>query len=91
VEDNQGTIPGDTFRVVRLVQKKDVRVVAKNSVGIRGQSVTEKFLHSRAEKFSGDWWKVILLDDLTPGEYAIVISGYGDDGNGLVWDFGVEK
>jgi hypothetical protein len=92
VENDQGAMAGDNFRIVRLERKKDLRVLAKNTVGISGnQSVTEKFLHSRAEKFSGDWWKVIPLEDLTPGEYAIVISASGDDGNGAVWDFGVER
>jgi hypothetical protein len=90
VENDQGTMPGDSFQLVRLQRKKDLRVVAKNTAGVRGQNVTETFLHSRAEKFSGDWWKVIPLDNLTPGEYAIVTSASGADGNGLVWDFGVE-
>lgn len=92
VEDNQGAIPGESFRMVRLERKKDLRVLAKNKVAISGdQSQTEKFLHSRAEKFSGDWWKLIPLEDLTPGEYAIVVSAPGADGNGVVWDFGVDK
>jgi hypothetical protein len=91
MENDQGAIPGDYFRIVRLERKKDLRVLARNKIAMTGdQSVTEKFLHSRAEKFSGDWWKVIPLEDLTPGEYAIVISAPGDDGNGAVWDFGVE-
>jgi hypothetical protein len=88
VESEQGPISGDNFRIVRLEKKKDLRVLARNKVTISGdQSSTERFLQSRAEKFSGDWWKVIPLEDLTPGEYAIVISG---DENGAVWDFGVE-
>jgi hypothetical protein len=92
VENDQGAIPGDNFRIVRLERKKDLRVLATNRVAASGaQSQKEKFLQSRAEKFSGDWWKVIPLEDLTPGEYAIVISADGDDGNGAVWDFGVEK
>lgn len=92
MENDQGAIPGDSFRIVRLERKKDLRVLPKNRSAITGaQSVTEKFLHSRAEKFSGDWWKVIPLEDLTPGEYAIVISAPEDDGNGAVWDFGVDK
>jgi hypothetical protein len=91
VEDNQGPIPGESFRMVRLERKKDLRVLAKNKVAISGdQSQTEKFLHSRAEKFSGDWWKLIPLEDLTPGEYAIVVSAPGADGNWVVWDFGVD-
>ena len=76
---------------MRLEQKKDLRVLAKNKVAITGDTnVTERFLQSRAEKFSGDWWKIIPLEDLTAGEYAIVISAPGDDGFGVVWDFGVE-
>jgi hypothetical protein len=90
VDNDQGAIPGDRFRIVRLERKKDLRVVAKNKVSMVGdQSQTEKFLHSRAEKFSGDWWKIIPLEDLTPGEYAIVLSVAGDE-NGAVWDFAVE-
>jgi hypothetical protein len=92
VESEQGPILGENFRIVRLEKKRDLRVLAKNKVTMTGdQSSTERFLHSRAEKFSGDWSKVIPLEDLTPGEYAIVISAAGDDGNGAVWDFGVEK
>ncbi len=91
VEDSQGVIPGENFRMVRLERKKDLRVLAKNKVAITGeQNQTEKFLHSRAEKFSGDWWKLIPLEDLTPGEYAIVVSIPGNEGNGVVWDFGVD-
>lgn len=91
VENDQGAIPGDSFRIARLEKKKDLRVLAKNKVAFSGDtSVSEKFLQSRAEKFSGDWWKVIPLEDLTAGEYAIVISAPGNDGGGIVWDFGVE-
>ncbi len=92
VDDRQGAIPGDSFRMVRLARKKDLRVLAKNTMAISGdQSQKEEFLHSRAEKLSGDWWKLIPLEDLKPGEYAIVVSAPGDDSNGVVWDFGVDK
>jgi len=90
-DNEQGLIPADNFRIVRLYRKKDLRVVAKNKVSIAGQqSVTERYLHTRAEKFSGDWWKLIPLEDLTPGEYAIVLFVGGEDAS-VVWDFGVEK
>jgi uncharacterized surface anchored protein len=89
VDNEQGTIAGNDFRIVRMEQKKDLRVVAKNKVSNRGgESVTEKFVHARPEKFSGDWWKIIVLEDLTPGEYAIVSTA---GPNGVVWDFGVDQ
>jgi hypothetical protein len=91
VENDQGAIDGSYFRIVRMERKRGTRVVAENRIGPGGpESSKEAFLHSRAERFSGDWWKVIPLEELTPGEYAIVISGMKDE-NGLVWDFGVEK
>ena len=90
VDNGEEAIAGDTFRIVRLERKKDMRVLARNKVSNRGdQSVKESFVHTRAEKFSGDWWKLIVLEDLTPGEYAIMSTVAGRDG--VVWDFGVEK
>jgi hypothetical protein len=90
VENGEEAVAGDTFRIARLERKKDTRVLARNKVSSRGDpSVKESFVHTRAEKFSGDWWKMIVLEDLTPGEYAIVSAVAGQDG--VVWDFGVEK
>jgi len=89
VESERGLIPAEYFRIVRLERKHDLRVLAKNEEGIHGESSKEYFLHSRAEKFSGDWWKIIPLEDLAPGEYALVITSSRDDS--IVWDFGVEK
>jgi len=92
VENNQGVIDGSYFRIVRLVCKRDLRMVAENRLGPGGtESTKETFLHSRAERFSGDWWKVVPLEELTPGEYAIVLDGVKEEENGVVWDFGVDK
>jgi hypothetical protein len=92
VDNERGAIPGEEFRIVRLEKKKDLRVLATNKLKISGErSQAEKFLQLRAEKFSGDWWKLIPLEDLTPGEYAIVIPAPRDENNAVVWDFGVDK
>jgi hypothetical protein len=91
VENDQGPIAGDNFRIVRLERKHEARVLSTNKSGLTGQSLKEAFLHSRAEKFSGDWWKLIPLEDLAPGEYAIVIQDAPDEQSSVVWDFGVNK
>ena len=92
VENDQGVIEGGYFRIVRLERKREMRVVAENKIDRGGsESSKEMFLHSRAERFSGDWWKVIPLEELPPGEYAIVLDGVKDAEGGLVWDFGVDK
>jgi hypothetical protein len=91
IDNEQGVIPAENFRIVRLDRKRDTRVVAKNKIAITGeQNTSERYLHSRVEKFSGDWWKVIPLEDLAPGEYAIVVSHGAEDAS-VVWDFGIDK
>ena len=86
----------ESFRLVRLERKKGSRVVTTNKVSFKGdQSSTEKSILSRAEKFGGDWWKLIPLEDLKPGEYALVVSRVSDspdskDNATAVWDFGVD-
>jgi hypothetical protein len=90
VENDRGSIAGDNFKIVRLERKKDKRMVGKDTVAFTGeQNLKEKFVLSRAEKFSGEWWKMMPLENLTPGEYAVVDTVPGQDA--VVWDFGVEK
>jgi len=92
VENEDGPIRGDDFRIVRVTAKHGVRVVTKNKGGITGeQSVKQAVVQSRAEHFSGDWWKLTPTDPLVPGEYAVVIVGIDDSAVGLVWDFGVDR
>ena len=91
VENEQGLIAGDNFQIVRLQQKHSLRVVATTKTGPGGENVKESFMTSRAEHFSGDWWKLILLQELTPGEYAIIVSEMGGYKSEVIWDFGVDK
>ena len=55
---------------------------------VRGRRAMVK---TRAEHFSGDWWKVVPVEPLTPGEYAVVIESNSQETNSDVWDFGVER
>jgi hypothetical protein len=91
VEDTEGPIAGDNFRVVRLERKRGLRVVATTKTGLGGESVKQTFVTSRAEGFGGNWWKLVLLEELTPGEYAIVVADRGGYRSEVLWDFGVDK
>ncbi len=78
------------FRIVRLQEKKDVRVLGNLKISMIGKvSQQQSFIPARAEKFSGDWVKVIPLEALTPGEYAVVEMLTPKEMNLYVWDFGV--
>jgi hypothetical protein len=92
VENDSGVIPAENFRIARMERKHDKRVLGKNTVHVTGEEeLKQHFLRSRAEKFSGDWWKVIPLEDMAPGEYAIVVYAKGTEQDNVVWDFGVDK
>ncbi len=80
----------DRFRIVRAEAKKTVRVVGVVKVAITGKlSQEQKFVETRNEPMSGGWVKITPVNDLAPGEYAVV-EMLGKAGMNLyVWDFGV--
>ena len=83
---------GDRFRIVRLeATRHDTRVLAANKITFYGRvSQQQNVIGARAEKFSGNWIKIIPLDALEPGEYAVVEMLSGHDMNLYVWDFGYD-
>ena len=94
VDDETGTVPGERYRIVRLAVDKgrDLRVVGRDKVSMKGnEQASYQVVKTRAEKFSGDWWKVVAVEPLTPGEYAVVIESNSQETNEDVWDFGVER
>jgi len=80
----------DHFRIVRLQEKKDARVLGSLKISMIGKvSQEQAFVKTMAEKFSGDWIKLVPLEPLTPGEYAVVEMLTPKEMNLYVWDFGV--
>lgn len=79
----------DHFRIVRLTQKKDARVVGAIEIAVYGKvSQKANYVQTSAQPFTSQWIKVTPAQPLDPGEYALV-EMLGKDVNMYVWDFGV--
>ncbi|MGI9104571.1 MAG: hypothetical protein ACR2IF_19185 [Terriglobales bacterium] len=82
-------LSADHFRIVRLSPKKDARVVGNIEVAVYGKvSQKQNYVPSRSEPVSTQWVKVVPMQPLEPGEYALV-ELLGKDVNLYVWDFGI--
>jgi hypothetical protein len=79
----------DHFRIVKVNQKKDSRVVGAIEIAIYGKvSQKANYVETRSTPVTADWVKVTPAQPLEPGEYALV-EMLGKDVNLYVWDFGV--
>jgi hypothetical protein len=82
-------LQADRYRIVRLEQKKDNRVVGNLSIAVYGKvSEKENWIKTNSTPL-GDWVKVTPAEPLTPGEYALVEMLGKKQINLYVWDFGV--
>jgi hypothetical protein len=80
----------DRFRIVRLEPERDSRILASVNAARTGrQSETQPFAPARIESFHEGWLKVLPLEALEPGEYALVEMLDRSRFNFYVWDFGV--
>ncbi len=81
----------DRFRVLRLESKNDSRVLASVEVSVLGkQNQSQQAVSTRVESFGEGWLKIIPLETLEPGEYALVEMLGQSEFNSYVWDFGVD-
>jgi hypothetical protein len=81
----------DRFRLVRVIVKKDSRLIGNAKVSMGGK-VTEQaaFLPAKVEKLgTGEWIKLTPQQNLPPGEYAVVEMLSPQEMNLYVWDFGM--
>jgi hypothetical protein len=80
----------DHFRIARVTEKKDMRVLGNLKVSMIGKVSQEgSFVKTSAEKMAGDWVRIKPLEPLAPGEYAVVEMLTPKEMNLYVWDFGV--
>jgi hypothetical protein len=80
----------DHYRIVRMLQKKDSRVLGNVNVAIYGKvSQKENWIKTVSQPVSGNWIKLTPAEPLQPGEYAVVELLDKGQVNLFVWDFGV--
>ena len=81
----------DRFKIVRVQEKKDVRVVSNVKISLLGKvSNQEEIVPTTAEPVNGgEWLKLTPAHPLAPGEYALVEMLDEKTINMYVWDFGV--
>jgi len=81
----------DRFRIVRVQEKKDTRVVSSVKISLLGKvSNQEDIVPTNAEVVNGgEWVKLTPQHPLSPGEYALVEMLDPKTINMFVWDFGV--
>lgn len=87
---SQTLLPAERFRIVRLEQKKDSRLVMNLKVGLTGKvSQQEAVVATKVEKLADNWVKLEPVAPVPPGEYAVVEMLSPKEMNLYVWDFGV--
>ena len=80
----------DHFRIVRMEQKKNSRILGNVNVAIYGKvSQKENWIKTVSQPVNANWVKLTPAEPLQPGEYAVVELLDKGQVNLFVWDFGV--
>ncbi|MGC2404668.1 MAG: hypothetical protein WA510_33060 [Acidobacteriaceae bacterium] len=86
----QAVVPFNRFRLVRVKVKSGKRIVGDMKRAVNGKiSQDENFVKTTIAQVSGGWLKVTPVENLAPGEYAVVEMKGNEGMNLYVWDFGV--
>ena len=82
----------DRFKIVRVQEKKDIRVVSSVKISMLGKVTNqEDIVPTNAESVNGgEWTKLTPGQSLAPGEYALVEMLDEKTINMYVWDFGID-
>ncbi len=95
-QPQQAAVPFDRFRIVRAEVKNGKRIVGDVKRQVTGKiSQEQHVVKTTITRVSGGWLKLTPIENLPPGEYALVeMMGQADmlgkEGMNLyVWDFGV--
>jgi hypothetical protein len=89
-QPQQASVPFDRFRIVRTKVKGGKRIVGDVKRNVTGKvSQDQNFVKTTIDKVGVGWFKLTPVEDLAPGEYALVETKTGEGMNLYVWDFNV--
>ena len=89
-QPQQAIVPFDRFRIVRVKVKGGKRIVGDLKRNVTGKVTPEQnFVKTTIDRVSGGWLKLTPIENLAPGEYALVEMKGNEGMNLYVWDFGV--
>ncbi len=91
-DDDKNAVPvNDRFKIVRVQQKGDVRVVSNLKIALTGRMKEQRdVMDTTSTAISKDWLKIVPTQPLEPGEYALIEMLNAKQMNLYVWDFGVD-
>ncbi|HLJ89339.1 MAG TPA: hypothetical protein VKZ53_21155 [Candidatus Angelobacter sp.] len=82
--------PEERYRIIRLLTKKDKRIVGNLNIGLTGNVTQKESWLKTTSSQVGDWTEVTPAEPLLPGEYALVEMLDKKQINLYVWDFTVD-
>lgn len=86
----QALVPFDRFRIVKVQVKGGRRIVGDLKHTVSGKTTQEKSsLKTTIDRVSGGWLKLTPIEELAPGEYALIETQGGEGMNLYLWDFAV--
>ena len=95
-QPQQASVPFDRFHIVRTEVKNGKRIVGDVKRQVTGKiSQEQHVVKTTITRVSGGWFKLTPVDNLPPGEYALIETLGQTDAVGkqamnlYVWDFGV--
>jgi hypothetical protein len=90
-QPEKAIVPFDRFRIVRAKVKSGKRIVGDLKRGVNGKvSQDQNFVKTTIDRVSGGWLKLTPIEDLVPGEYALIEMKGSEGMNLYIWDFGVD-
>jgi len=89
-QPEQALVPFDRFRIVHAKVKNGKRIVGDFKRAPNGKfSQDQNFVKTTIDRISGGWFKLTPVENLAPGEYALIETKGKEGMNLYVWDFGV--